>query len=99
MKLQWSTRARRELQAIAAYIARDDRNAAAAWTARLKRRAELAAVAPHGGRVVPEYRRHDIREVFVRSYRIIYRIAGTAIWIVTVLEGHQRLPEDVDPDA
>lgn len=45
---------------------------------------------PLGGRVVPELGRTDVREVFLRTYRIIYRVAGDDIRILTVFEGHQR---------
>lgn len=41
----------------------------------------------------------DVREVFLRSHRIVYRIAGNGIRVITVFEGHQRFPGDVDPDA
>jgi hypothetical protein len=40
-----------------------------------------------------------VREVFLRTYRVVYRITGTGIRIQTVFEGHQRFPTDVDPDA
>jgi toxin ParE1/3/4 len=66
---------------------------------RLRQRAYIAAVAPHGGRVVPEIGRADVREVFLRSYRLMYKIIGNRIKVVTILEGHQRFPADLDPDA
>jgi toxin ParE1/3/4 len=82
---------------IFSFIARDDREAAEDWIAKLVERAELAATMPFGGRVVPELARKDIREVFVRSYRIIYRVAGEDIRVLTVFEGHRRLRRaDVD---
>jgi plasmid stabilization system protein ParE len=49
---------------------------------------------PLSGRVVPELERDDIREVFLRSYRIIYRVADDNIRILTVFEGHRRLRLD-----
>lgn len=73
------------------FIAQDDRDAAERWIARLVERAELAATMPFGGRVVPELGRSDIREVFVRSYRIIYRVASEQVRVLTVFEGHRRL--------
>jgi plasmid stabilization system protein ParE len=48
-------------------------------------------VAPLGGRIVPELDRHDLREVFLKTYRIVYRVAGEDIRVLTVLEGHRRL--------
>lgn len=46
---------------------------------------------PYGGRVVPEQHDERIREVFVRSYRIICRIDGNQTIVLTVLEGHRLL--------
>lgn len=52
---------------------------------------------PFGGRGVPELARTDLREVFLRSYRIVYRVAGDDTRILTIFEGHRRLrPADVD---
>jgi plasmid stabilization system protein ParE len=46
------------------------------------------------GRYVPERHREHIREVFLRSYRIIYRNQGSEILILIVLEGHRLLRPD-----
>jgi plasmid stabilization system protein ParE len=53
---------------------------------------------PHAGRVVPEIGRQDVREVFVRSYRVVYRLVADGIVVLTVFEGH-RLLENLDPDV
>lgn len=55
----------------------------------------LAANHPEAGRVVPEFGREDIREVFLRSYRIVYLIEEDATVVLTVFEGH-RLLEPAD---
>lgn len=47
---------------------------------------------------MPELGRNDVREVFLRTYRIIYRVAGDDIRILTVFEGHQRLKLDALED-
>jgi addiction module RelE/StbE family toxin len=91
MAVTWTERARDDLVAIFQFIARDNRKNAEHWIARLVERAELAATIPLGGRVVPEVGLGDVREVFLRSYRIIYRIAGDDIRILTVFEGHRRV--------
>ncbi|HSN98945.1 MAG TPA: type II toxin-antitoxin system RelE/ParE family toxin [Candidatus Nanopelagicales bacterium] len=91
MAVIWTERSRDDLLGIFRFIARDDRKAAENWIARLVQHAELAATAPLGGRAVPELGRNDVREVFLRSYRIIYRVAGDDIRILTVFEGHRRL--------
>jgi len=50
------------------------------------------------GRVVPEFGRRDVREVILRTYRIVYRIAADHIVVVKVVDGRKRL-EGVDPDV
>ena len=48
---------------------------------------------------MPEFARSDVREVFVRSYRIVYRVVDADIVILTVFEGHKLLGElDLDAD-
>lgn len=49
--------------------------------------------------MVPEIGRSDVREVFLRAYRLVYRVVGKDIRVLTVFEGHQRFPADADPDA
>jgi toxin ParE1/3/4 len=99
----WTDRALQNLEEIDAYIARASPGAASRWVQKLIAAAEQAAVAPFAGRVVPEKNRQDIREVFVRTYRIAYRIRETRIDILTVFEGHHHFPRDVltenDKDA
>jgi toxin ParE1/3/4 len=95
MKLRWSARAVAELHEIAAFIALDDPRAAIRWIQRLRARARTAARVPSAARRVPEYGRDDVREVFVRNYRIIYRLTGDALIVVTVLEGHRLIPDEV----
>ena len=53
---------------------------------------------PRAGRVVPERSDETLREVFVRTYRIIYRLRAKGILILTVFEGHRRLPPDAADD-
>ena len=35
-----------------------------------------------------------VREVFLRSYRIVFRVLDEEIHVVTVFEGHRLLPDD-----
>jgi len=46
------------------------------------------------GRIVPELRRKNVREVFCYEYRIIYRIESKRIFILTVLHMKQRLKKN-----
>ena len=97
MKLRWSDHARRDLLTIGRYIARDNPPAARGWIEQLRERARLAAENPLTGRVVPELGRDDVREVFLRSYRIVYSVGADAIDVLTVFEGHRLLPKGLIP--
>ena len=96
-RLRWTPRARRDLFEIGRYIARDDPKAARRWVRQLRERAHEATVAPLGGRRVPELGRNDIREVLLRSYRIVYRVLGREVHVLTIFEGHRLLPEEAIP--
>ena len=90
----WTDTAVDHLRAIHAYVAQDSKIYADRLIDRLTRRSEQISLFPLSGRVVPEFRREDIREVIERPYRIIYRIKEEHINILAVLHGAQRLPQE-----
>ena len=90
--IKWTERAVADLRAIDDYIGADNPAAAERWVGRLIAKAEAAARLPLAGRVVPEKARPDIREVFLRTYRIVYRVREDGILVLTVLEGHRLFP-------
>ncbi|MHB1013182.1 MAG: type II toxin-antitoxin system RelE/ParE family toxin [Desulfobacteria bacterium] len=49
---------------------------------------------PEKGRIVPELRRKNVREVFCYEYRIIYRIESKRIFVLTVLHMKQQLKKN-----
>jgi plasmid stabilization system protein ParE len=73
-KLIWSPASRDDLHDIVSFISRDSRQRAAAFGYRLMAEIEKLESFPESGRVVPEYRVTTIREIIVRSYRIVYRV-------------------------
>ena len=99
MKLRWTLRARRDLEEIGNYISRDSPAAARRWIERLRDRARKAAQTPSAGRVVPEIGRENVREVFLRGYRIVYCVGRGGIEILTVFEGHRLLRRQDIPDT
>ena len=92
--IRWSARAMRDLDQIATYIARDNPKAARAWIARPRKAAKNAARMPLAARIVPEVHRDDVREVFVRSYRVVYGVRDDHIFVFTVFGGGKQLSED-----
>jgi plasmid stabilization system protein ParE len=53
--------------------------------------AETIILNPEMGRVVPEIGQKNIRERFVYSYRVIYRIELELILVVAVIHGSRLL--------
>ncbi|HVH45226.1 MAG TPA: type II toxin-antitoxin system RelE/ParE family toxin [Labilithrix sp.] len=90
--MEWTERALADLREIDDYIAADNPVAAERWVGRLIAKAEAAARHPMTGRIVPEKARIDVREVFLRTYRIVYRVRESGILVLTVFEGHRLFP-------
>lgn len=93
--LIWTERSAQDLEEIEAYIAADDPIAAERWVRTLIGAATRAGELPLSGRIVPEMGREDVRELIKKSYRIIYWVFDDRVEILTVLEGHRRLPKDL----
>ena len=74
-QLIWSPASRDDLQDIVSFIARDSKDRAEAFGFRLIHEAEKLESHPELGRVVPEYREVALRELIVRSYRLVYRVS------------------------
>ena len=73
-KLIWSPAARDDLHDIVIFIAHDNPNRAMSFGYELISEADRLHEFPEFGRIVPEYRNDDIREVVFRPYRIVYRV-------------------------
>ena len=96
MKVIWSKESLRQLIEIENYISKDNPEGAVKFINKLIDRAEKVKDYPYKGRIVPEFSINEIREVFEKTYRIVYRISGDRIEIITVFEGHQLLkPDDI----
>ncbi len=99
MIVTWSQQAGENLVDLEEFIARDSLKRAARFVDALIDHAEdILADNPRSGRTVPEIGNPDIRELIYRGYRIVYRLNGDRIEILTIFEGHRllRLNESVD---
>lgn len=86
-RVVWTRSARRHLDEIAEFIARDSPEGA-------RRVVEQALVAARSletlsdrGRVVPERADPTVREVFVYRYRLIYRTTGDRVLVIAFVHG------------
>ena len=91
MKITWAPRAKRRAGEYGEHIAQDNEEAAYAWLVGIFEEVERLKDFPEQGRVVPEIGRPDVREIFYKSHRIIYKIGSRRIRIVTIRHGRQLL--------
>jgi toxin ParE1/3/4 len=75
-----SPSARADLRDIVRYISFDAPDRALEFGWFLISRTWLLAGSPEFGRIVPEFEDQFIREIIVRSYRVVYRSTIRAIW-------------------
>ncbi len=91
IRIRWTQAARADLRQIHAHIARDSRVYARRLVDRIKAAVEGVRLFPEAGAKVPEWDQDDIREIFVGSYRVIYRLRD-AVEIIAVIHGARQLP-------
>ncbi len=90
-KLVWSEAALEDIDSIAQYIEKDSTVYAQAVVTKLFEKAELLVDFPELSRTVPEIGDTDIRELFVYSYRLIYKRLTDTILIVAIVHGKRLL--------
>ncbi len=83
----WSLEALSDLETIADYIAKDSPFYASSFVRELKEISRSLATLSERGRIVPEFDQSDIREIFVKKYRLIYQIKISQIKILTLVHG------------
>ena len=91
MKVNWSETAAAQLEAIYEYIGHASPGYARVLVDKITRKSEQIQMFPLAGRVVPEIRKKQIREVFESSYRVIYHIRSDGIEVLAVLHGARNL--------
>ena len=91
MKVAWSYVALGNLIEANKYISSENPEAARKVINDIYDTGNKIKVFPEKGRIVPEIRRKNVREVFCFEYRIIYRIETRRIFILTVRHMKQRL--------
>ena len=73
-KVVWADAAVIDLEAAAEFTAKDSAAYAASFVLKTLKSARSLGDLSERGRVVPEFKREDIREIFVFNYRLVYRI-------------------------
>jgi toxin ParE1/3/4 len=70
--VRWTEAAVEDIDEAARFIAKDSPYYAAAFVREVRKSAHSLNVFSERGRIVPESGMPDIREIFVKSYRLIY---------------------------
>jgi toxin ParE1/3/4 len=92
-KLVWSPEALEDLESIAAYIQKNSEFYARAIVTKILDAAKIIGNFPHAGRMVPELNDETIRERFIYSYRLVYKVEEQRVLIVAVIHGKRLLVE------
>lgn len=90
-RVAWTESAWQELESAADFIARDSRRYAVALVDEARAAARSLRKFPSRGRVVPEVSDDAVRELFVKSYRLIYEVQSEGIVILAFIHGAREL--------
>jgi len=90
-KLVWSEEALEDIESIAIYIEKDSPVYAKAVVSKFFEKAEILKTNSELGRAVPEMDNKKIREIFIYSYRLIYKINTDTILLTAVVHGKRLL--------
>lgn len=90
-KVVWSHEATEDLATIAEYIARDSSFYAASFVQEIIEASRTLDEFAERGRVVPELGNQDIHELFVREYRLIYKVEKSQVAILGLIHGKRDL--------
>jgi len=94
-QVTWSPEAVEDLESIAAYIERDSSFYAQSVVSQILETSRKIKEFPLIGRMLPEIGDENIRERFIYSYRLVYKIQQQRILIVAVIHG-KRLIENIE---
>jgi toxin ParE1/3/4 len=86
-KVVWSHESDKDLDAIAEYISRDSVFYAASFVEKILDAGHSLNMFHDRGRIVPEIGDRNIREIFIRNYRLIYSIEESRIIILGIIHG------------
>ena len=87
----WSALAREHLREIDRYVSEGSPFYSIVFIDRLIGAVEKVGAFPHIGRIVPEFEREDLREIFFHKYRIVYQFKENTITIVAIVHGAMDL--------
>ncbi|MGZ4810512.1 MAG: type II toxin-antitoxin system RelE/ParE family toxin [Thermoanaerobaculia bacterium] len=94
MKIVWTPLAIERASEEAAFIASDKPDAAKRWLEQLFAAVDRLMSFPASGKRLPELPASEYRQLVFKSHRVVYRVAGDVVAVLTVRRFKQRLPVD-----
>jgi len=89
-RIVWTFQAVQDVQAIRAYIGRDSPRYAALVAEQIVEAVGRLENFPSSGRVVPELQDETLREVILGNFRIVYRVTGEEVQVLTVFHAARQ---------
>ena len=89
--VRWTETATQDLEEVAEFVGRESRFYAAALVRETRAAARSLRTFAERGRVVPEVDAPGIRELFIRSYRLIYQVTADHVFILAFVHGARDL--------
>jgi toxin ParE1/3/4 len=91
VKVIWTARSLKDLEEIGEYISNDSSKYAKLTLEKLIETAKLIEINQLIGRIVPEVRQKDIREIITGNYRIIYQTKSKEYAYILTIHHSSRL--------
>lgn len=90
-KIIWTNEVYEDIESTAEYILKDSPFYASAFVEEVLLVGKSLKQLPERGRQVPEVNDNDVREVFVKKYRLIYKIKEDRVIILALIHGARDL--------
>ena len=90
-QISWTKKSLKDLRAINDYISLDSAFYATRFIYKLVQRVDQLAEFPESGRVVPEKKETEIRELIEGNYRIFYRLQKEKITILRIHNAARKI--------
>lgn len=89
--VKWTEAAWLDLEAAADFISKDSKYYAAAFVREIREAARSLRYFPERGAIVTEFDDPDIREIYIRNYRLIYQVTTKKVFILGFIQGARNL--------
>lgn len=90
-RVVWTALAKADLKEIREFISRDSPLYARRTLERIRAAVASCRQFPEAAAIVPEFEDLSVREVFVGSYRVVFRLTSKKITVLTVIHAARRL--------